>query len=114
MPLEQELIDLMLEEVTLELRSGVPDKFNEFSYALPITVRCKIIRMNKQVVDSGGRETTSTVQVILADPTIAVTVDTRLTLPVDAAHPSTGERPDIIEVRSVFDDEGPYYLEIRA
>lgn len=106
MPLDQDLIDLMLDTVRLELVTDV-DKYNKFVYSAPVDVRCAIFKMNKQVLDRGGRETTSTLQAILADPTLDVTPDTRLTMP-------DGSHPDIIEVLSAKDDVGPYYLEIRA
>jgi hypothetical protein len=43
----------------------------------------------------------------LADPALAVSTDDRLTLP-------DGSKPAIIEVLSSKDDEGDYYLELRA
>jgi hypothetical protein len=43
----------------------------------------------------------------LADPTLAVTTDDRLTLP-------DGTQPAIIEVLGAKDDVGDYYLELRA
>jgi hypothetical protein len=105
-PLENVLIELMLDAVALEPRTGV-NKFNDFTYGPTVAVRCQVVRMNKRTLDRAGRETTSTVQVILADPTLVVTVDDRLTL-------SDGTHPAIMEVLSAKDDEGDYYLEIRA
>jgi hypothetical protein len=104
--LEPELVDLMLDAAVIEPQIGI-DKFNNFSYGDPISVRCQIARTNKRALDKAGRETISTVQVILADPTLVVTVDDRLTL-------SDGDQPAIVEVLSVKDDEGEYYLELRA
>lgn len=105
-PLDPELIELMLDEVTIEPKTGV-DKFNNFSYGPAVIVDCQITRVNRRALDRAGRELISTVQVILADPTLAVTADDRLTLP-------DGSRPAIIEVLSAKDDEGDYYLELRA
>jgi hypothetical protein len=96
----------MLDEVTLEPKTGI-DKFNNFTYGTPVTVHCQVTRVNRRVLDREGRELVSTVQVILADPTLAVTVDDRLTL-ADGTHPA------IIEVLSAKDDVGDYYLELRA
>lgn len=106
MPLEQELIDLMLDTIVLE-RATTKDKFAKFNYEVAAHPRCQIVRMNKRALTEAGRETTSTLQCILADPTLDVTVNDRLTL-------SDGSTPAIIEIDAVKDDEGPYYLEIRA
>jgi hypothetical protein len=105
-PLEAELISLMLDEITLEPRTGV-DKFNNFTYGTSVTVRCQVVRINRRSLSRDGREIISTVQIILADPTLTVTADDRLTLP-------DGTRPAIIEVLSAKDNVGDYYLEIRA
>lgn len=107
MPLDRELTRLMHDTVTLELRMGV-DKFNNFLFGSPFTAQCKISKDNRRVLDAEGRETTSTVQIIFADPTIGITVDSRLTLP-------DGTKPAILEVLGSADETGsPYWLEIRA
>lgn len=106
MPLDPNLVDLMVEEVVLEPATGL-DKFNNFIYGDPVTVRCKIVRMNVRALERDGRELTSTVQVFLADPDMTVTANDRMTLP-------DGSRPAIVDVRSAYDESGPYYLEIRA
>lgn len=105
-PLEQELIDLMLDTVAIEPSLG-PDKYNNLTWGDPLTPRCQIVRMNKRALDRDGREVTSFVQVILADPSLVVTLDDRLTL-------SDGTWPPIIEILSAKDDTGDYYLELRA
>jgi hypothetical protein len=96
----------MLDAVTLEPKTGV-DKFNNFIYGDPVAVRCQIVRVNKRALSRAGRELISTVQVILADPTLVVTTDDRLTLP-------DGTQPAIIEVLGAKDDVEDYYLELRA
>lgn len=107
MPLEQSLIDLMLDEVTLEPALGTT-KFNDLVFDTPLTgVQCQIVKMNRRVLNKEGREVISTVQVILADPTIEIDTNARLTLP-------DGSQPAIIELLAASDDTGPYYLEIRA
>lgn len=109
-PLEQDLIDLMLDEITLEPKTGV-DKFNNFTYGPPMgeggVVKCQLVRMNRRVLSIEGREVISTVQCILADPTLSVSTNDRLTLP-------DGTRPAIIRVNEVKDDVGPYFLEVVA
>lgn len=106
MPLEQELIDLMLDTVVLEPVTG-KDKFTKLLFAEAITPRCQIVRMNKRALTESGRETISTVQIIFAEPELEISVNDRLTL-------SDGSNPAIIQVMAVKDDEGPYYLEVRA
>lgn len=107
MPLEQELIDLMIDEVTLEPATGT-DKYNNFVYDTPLTgVQCQVSRTNRRVINKEGREVISTVQIIFADPTLEIDVNTRLTL-------ADGSQPAIIELLSASDETGPYYLEIRA
>lgn len=113
MPLEAELIALMLDYVTLQ-PAGVKDRFNKFTFGTPYTagdvpgkVQCQIVRMNKRALNEAGREVTSTVQAILSDPTLPVSINDQLTLP-------DGTTPAIIEVLAAKDDTGPYYLEIRA
>jgi hypothetical protein len=105
-PLEADLIALMLDEVVIEPQAGI-DKFNNFTYGSPVTVACQIVRVNKRALTRSGRELISTVQIILADPTVTVTADARLTLP-DGTHPA------IIEVLGASDEVGPYYLELRT
>jgi hypothetical protein len=105
-PLEQELIDLMLDAVVLEHFTG-NDKYNNHEYGDLVAARCQIVRVNRRAISKSGEEITSTVQVIFADPTLVVTVDDLLTL-------SDGTQPAIIEILSAKDDVGDYYLELRA
>lgn len=113
MPLEQELIDLMLDVLVLEAvtkdSNGVPikDKFNKLTWAAPRALRCQITRMNKISRNREGLEVTSTLQAILADPSAIINETDRITL-------SDGSHPAIIEILSAKDANGPYYLEIRA
>jgi hypothetical protein len=106
MPIEQELLDLMLDTVTLEPSTGFT-KYNDPTYGTPIAVQCHIVRMNKRALDRSGREVTSTVQVILADPTLEIDTNARLTLP-------DGSRPAIVQLNAEEDDQGPYLLEVWA
>ena len=107
MPLPTELTMHMVDEVILE-PAGALNRFNNFTFGAPVTVKCYIIRENKRALDRTGRETISTVQVILATPELLVTDNDRLTLP-------DGSQPAIIGVLGAKDDLGqPYYLEIRA
>lgn len=106
-PLDQALIDMMIDEITLEPCTS-KDKFNDLTFGTPVTnIKCQIYRMNKRALDRAGREVTSTVQVILSTPELPVSADDRLTLP-------DGTHPPIIEVLAAKDEVGPYYLEIRA
>lgn len=105
-PLPPELVAMMLDEVTLEHATDT-DKFNNFVFADPVTAKCQIVRVNRRALDRSGRELISTVQIILADPTLEVSADDKLTLP-------DGATPAIIEVLSTKDEVGPYYLEVRA
>lgn len=105
-PLPADLTALMLDQVTIEPVIG-KDKFNNFQFGPATTVKCQIVRANKEARDRGGRELTSTVQVILADPTLNISTDSRLTLP-DGSHPA------IIEIMGAKDDVSDYWLEIRA
>jgi hypothetical protein len=113
MPLEQELIDMMLDVLVLESvvkdSAGVPikDKFGKLTWTEPLPVRCQYARMNKISQTRDGVEVTSTFQAILADPTIVINDSDRVTL-------SDGSHPAIIQVLALKDDQGPYYLEIRA
>lgn len=113
MPLDPQLIAVMLDVLVLEAvtkdSSGVPikDKFNKMTWAAPVSVRCQIVRMNRISRNRAGLEVTSTLQAILADPTVVVDESDRITL-------SDGSHPAIIEILSLKDDVGPYYLEIRA
>lgn len=107
MALDAQLVSMMHEEVILTPVTG-KDRFNNFLYGTPVPVRCYIDRENKRALDIQGRETTSTVQVILADPSLEVTVDSKIVLP-------DGSAPAIIEVLGAKDEFGePYYLEVRA
>lgn len=105
-PLDQALIDLMLDEITLEHKTGVTDD-NDFTYGQPQTLRCQVVRSAKRALDRAGREVTSRVQVILADPTVRVELDDRITLP-------NGDKPPIVQVNAASDETGPYYEEIMA
>lgn len=104
--LEQELIDVMLDVIVLEPATG-KNRFNDLTFGPPVAARCQMVRMNKRTVDIAGREVTSTLQAILADPTLVVSPDDHITL-------SDGSHPAIIAILAAKDDEGPYYLEIRA
>lgn len=107
MPLEPELIALMHHEVTLEA-AGSLNKYGQIdSYGAPVTVKCYLKRMSVQAVDRRGAIVLSEVQAILADPTLVVNLDDRLTLP-------DGSQPNIIQILAADDDVGPYYLEVRA
>lgn len=106
-PIEQALLDLMLDEITIEQRTGVTS-YNDFTFGTPITgVRCQIVRSNKRTLDSTGREVTSEVQIILGRPDIHVTLEDRITLP-------DGSQPAIINIQAAKDDVGDYYEEIMA
>lgn len=110
-PLEQDLIDLMLDEVTIAPKTGI-DAYNNFTFGPAVTVQCQITRANRRALDRSGREVTSRVQVILATPELHVGVDDRLTLP--GTGPITDRQPPIIEVLAASDQFGPYFLEVRA
>lgn len=114
-PLDQVLIDMMIDEITLEPCTG-KDKFNNLTFGPSVKVQCQIVRANiasrtaaagQRALAREGRETMSTVQVILATPEMTVTDNDRITLP-------DGTQPAIIEVLAANDEVGPYYLEIRA
>lgn len=106
-PLEQVLLDLMLDTITIEHKIG-QDSNNKFSYGPPITgVQCQIVRSNKRVLDRTGREVTSRVQITLGRPEIEVQVDDRITLP-------DGSQPPIISIQAAKDETGPYWEEIAA
>lgn len=106
--LDQELIDMMHDTVTIEPATG-RDRYGAIVLGAPISPRCVVFRQNKAVRDEAGRETTSTVQVIFADPTLTLSTDDRLTIPGTDGHPA------IIQVLSAKDEDGdPYHLEIRA
>lgn len=105
-PIEQDLLDLMQDTVTIEPRTGT-DKFNNLSYGPPVSVKCYIARQNRRSLTRDGREIISTAQVFLADPALVVTADDRLTLP-------GGQVRAIHEVLGGRDDTGPYWLELRA
>jgi hypothetical protein len=108
MALPEELAAIMTEEVILEPAVQPPDKMNKFTYGVSVTVDAYIVRANKRVINRMGRETTSTVQAILADPDLVVSVDDRITLP-------DGTQPAIIEVNGARDEEGNnYWLEVRC
>ena len=112
MGLDAALIELMHDEIKLEAPSG-RDKFNNQTYAAPITVKCYIQRTNVEARSETGEELTSTVQAILAQPELPVTVDWKLTLPDEPPH--NGDTPAIMQILSAKDERGdPYYLEIRA
>lgn len=106
MPLEFDLLELMTDEIILEPAVG-PDKFNSYQYGPPRTVKCYIARQNRRVLNREGREVISTVQCFLAEPALVVTVNDKLTLPGGSVQP-------IHEVLGGRDDEGPYWLEVRA
>jgi hypothetical protein len=105
-PLETELTDLMLDEVTIEHATG-KDRYNNFFYEAPVTVRCQIVRQSRRVLDRGGRETISTAQLILANPLLVVSEDDRVTIPGIVGNPA------ILSIQAAKDDTGPYYLELR-
>lgn len=111
MALDPELAELMTETVTIEPAQNGPGQLNkhgEFTFGAPVQVKAYITRMNVEAIDRGGRQTTSTVQAILAQPELNVTLDDRITLP-------DGSHPNIIEVQAAKDEEGqPYYLEVRT
>ncbi len=106
MPLDPQLIELMIDTVTIEPKTGI-DKFNNIQYGDAVTVQCQIERMNKRVLDRTGRELISTVGIILATPELSVGAEDRVTLP-------DGSQPAIMEVLAVKDEVGPYYLELRT
>lgn len=113
MPLEQELIDMMLDVLVIEPvvknYAGVPikDAFGQMTWTDPVPVRCQVVRMNKIARGRLGLEIMSTLQAILADPNLVINESDLITL-------SDGSHPAIIEVLAVKDDAGPYYLEVRA
>lgn len=113
MPLEQALIDLMLDVLAIEpvIKDGggapILDKYGKTTWSSPVPVRCQYARANKISRTRTGTEMVSTFQAILADPNLVINELDRITL-------SDGSHPAIIEVLSLKDDEGPYYLEIRA
>lgn len=115
MGLDHELVEMMHDEVVLTPKSST-DRFNNIVFGEPLSdglaspghVKCYIAYENKRVLDVQGRETTSTVQIFLADPTLAIDVDTMLELP-------DGTKPAILGVLKSKDEVGdPYHLEVRA
>lgn len=112
-PIEQDLLDLMLDEITIEHTakdsSGNPitDVYNNFTYQDPVTVKCQIVFKNEQVLDSSGREIVSRVHIILGNPDLPVSVNDRITLP-DGSHPA------ILGLQAAKDDVGPYWKQIDA
>lgn len=114
MGLDLELIEMMNDVLAIELvakdSNGVPlkDKFGKMSYETPRGERCYISRMNKIARNRNGEEVTSTLQAIMADPSLPVTGDDLITL-------SDGSHPAVIEIRAGKDELGAdYYLEIMA
>jgi len=107
MPLPPELLGLMNDTIVLEPRLGV-DKYNDFTFGPPVSVKAYVARNFRRFLTMEGREVTSNVQVILADPTVVVKSDDRLTL-------ADGDQPSIIQILSAPDENGdPYYLELRG
>ena len=105
-PLETDLTGLMLDEVTIEPAIG-KDRYNNFLYGPAVAVKCQVVRQSRRVLDRGGRETISTVQLILANPSLIVSENDRVTVP------SIVGNPGILGIQAVGDEEGPYYLELR-
>lgn len=106
--LPQELKDIMQQVLVIEPADGGLNKYGEASHDVFITVDCYVVRDNKRARDKEGRETSSTLQAILANPTLEITSDAKLTL-------ADGSHPRIIEIMSAHDELGnDYWLEIRA
>lgn len=111
-PLDAELLALMHEEVTIEHKVGV-DKFNNFTYSDPVTVKCMIVTNVKRgigvdgrvLASRDGREVVVTANIFL-DPTVVVGPHDRVTLP-------DGSQPAIQEIHAADDETGAYYSEIR-
>jgi len=106
MPIEPELLELMLDAVAIEPKIGV-SQTNVVQYGEPRSVQCQLSWQITRLIDREGREVTSTVHVILAEPDLVITADDRLTL-------SNGDSPAILQVLGSKDDVGYYWLEIRA
>lgn len=107
MALDQDLIDLMTDQVTIELATG-HDSHNNTTFGSPTSVDGYIYNQQKKVIDRSGKEVVSEVGVILAKPELEVTTEARITLP-------NGRQPEIKAVLSAKDDLGdPFYLEVRA
>lgn len=97
----------MHDVITLEPATGT-DQYNNFTFGTPVETTCYMQRRNIRALDKSGREVTSAVQLILANPDLAVSVNDRLTLP-------DGSRRAIIEVLGAPNENGePYWLEVRA
>lgn len=105
-PLEADLIELMLDEVTLEPWMG-SDGFADPVYGLGRTVQCRIQFSTRRIIAADGREVVSSVQITTATPNVRLTTKDRLTLP-------DGASPAILRVAEAKDDTGPYYQEIFA
>lgn len=105
-PIPNELTDLMIDSVTLEPSLG-PNRYNTLQYGPAVAVQCQVIRSSKRALSREGREVTSWVQVVLADPTLAVSLDDRLTL-------ADGQAVPLIEIMAIKDEDGPYYVELRG
>lgn len=114
MGLDAELIEMMNDVLALEAvvkdAQGVPvrDRFGKVTYEQAYGAQCYLSRMNKIARNRDGEETTSTLQAIMANPSLVVNGNDLITL-------SDGSHPAIIEIRSGKDEVGAdYYLEILA
>lgn len=105
-PIEQDLLDIMLDVIVIEHITGT-DKFANPTFAAPVSVKCYITHRTRIAFNKEGKEIMTTVEAILGDPNTVVSVDDQITL-------SDGSKRPIHEVLSGKDDKGAYWLEVRA
>lgn len=106
MPIEPDLIELMLDEVTLEPWTG-KDRYANPVFGSPRTAKCRIEHNTRRIISVEGHEKVSSAQVTLADPTLPISTKDRLTLP-------DGSQPAILKIAAAKDEVGPYYLQVFA
>lgn len=103
MPLEPELLALMIDTVGIKARTGVDaDRTESFGGAASVSARVEY--GPKMVVDSVGRQSVASARIYIpADPVVEETA--QIILP-------NGRSTSILRIDRVSDDIGPHHQEI--
>jgi hypothetical protein len=100
---EDEFLEMMIDTVTLERRTGV-DADGVVTYGPPSVLKCRISPKPKQILTMTGREVVSTATIHLVGAP-EVSPEDRVTMP-------DGDQPPILRVARPPDRDGPHHTEI--